>query len=101
MRRTLEVSLIVVAFTLLTFAQNDVRTFRTETTNAFVWGEETRPGGVSSSIRDPVTGHEIHKLNHAGVEVSSQAGFERLGSWEAGKLMNVATTIVNTTQSAV
>ncbi len=101
MRRTLEVLLIVLAFTLFTFAQNDVQTFRTETTNAFVWGEDSRPGAVSSSIRDPVTGHAIHKLNHGGVEVSSRAGFERVGSGEAGELLSFATTIVNTTQSAV
>jgi hypothetical protein len=100
-RRTLEVLLFVLGFTPLTFAQEDVRTFKTETTNAFVWGEDSRPGAVSSSIRDPVTGHAIHMLRHAGIEVSSQAGFERVGSGQAGKLMNFATTIVNTTQSAV
>ena len=101
MRRTLVASLVVLAFTLLAFAQDDVQTFRTETTNAFVWGEDSRPGAVSSSIRDPVTGHAIHKLKHAGVEVSSQAGFERVRSGEAGQLMSFATTIVNTTHSAV
>jgi hypothetical protein len=101
MRRTLEVLLVVLALTLLTFAQNDVPTFRTEATNAFVWGEDNSSGAVSSTIQDPVTGHAIHKLNHAGLEVSSRAGFERVGSGEAGELLSFATTIINTTESEV
>ena len=101
MRRTLEVLLVVLALTLLTFAQSELPTFRTEATNALVWGEDNRSGAVSSSIRDPVTGHAIHKLNHAGVEVSSRVGFERVGSGEAVELLSFATTIVNTTESEV
>jgi hypothetical protein len=101
MRRTLEVLLVVLALTLFTFAQSEVPTFKTEATNALVWGEDNRSGAVSSSIRDPVTGHAIHKLNHAGVEVSSRVGFEKVGSGEAVELLSFATTIVNTTESEV
>src|SRR5947209_15268757 len=101
MRRTFEVLLVVIALTLFTFAQDEVLTLRTEATNALVWGEDNRSGGVSSSSRDPVTGHAIHKLKHAGVDVSSRAGFERVGSGEVVELLSFATTIVNTTKSEV
>jgi hypothetical protein len=99
MRRTLTITVAVLALTLFTFAQNDVPTFRTEATNAFVWGEDNHSGAVSSSIRDPLTGNAIHKLNHAGIEVSSRAGFERADSEAAGVLLSFTTTIVNTTES--
>jgi hypothetical protein len=101
MRCTLTITLAVLALTIITFAQNDVPTFRTETTSAFVWGEDSRFGAVSTSIRDPITGNAIHKLNHGGIEVSSRAGFERVGSGAAGELLNFTTTIVNTTESEV
>src|ERR1700746_1886037 len=99
--RTLEALLVVLALTPLTLAQNEIPRFKTEATNALVWGEDNRPGAVSSSVRDPVTGHVIHKLNHAGVEVSSRAGFERVNSGEPVELLSFATTIVNTTESEV
>ena len=101
MRCTLTITLAVLALTIITFAQNDLPIFRTETTSAFVWGEDSRFGAVSTSVRDPITGNAIHKLNHAGIEVSSRAGFERVGSGAAGELLNFTTTIVNTTESEV
>jgi hypothetical protein len=99
MRRTLAVTLAILALTLVTFAQNDLPTFRTEAASAFVWGEDNPFGALSSIVRDPVTGNEIHKLSHAGVEVSSRAGFERIGFGEAGEFLSFTTTIVNNTQS--
>jgi len=101
MRGKLTVTITVFALMLTAFAQDDVPTFRAETTSAFVWGGDNRSGAVSSSIRDPVTGDAIHKLNHAGIEVSSRAGFERVGSAMAGELMSFTTTVVNTTESDV
>ena len=100
-RRTLTITFAVLALTFIAFAQNDILIFRTETTSALVWGEDNRFGALSTSIRDPITGDEIHKLNHAGIEVSSRAGFERVGSGTAGELLNLTTTIVNTTESEV
>ena len=99
MRRTLAVTVAILAFSFSTFAQNDLTTFRTEAASAFVWDEDNRPGGVSSSVRDPVTGDVIHKLNHAGIEVSSRAGFERVRSGEEGELLSFTTTIINNTES--
>jgi hypothetical protein len=99
MRRTLAVTLAVLGFTLITFAQNDPPIFRAEAASAFVWGEDNPSGAVSSIIQDPVTGNAIHKLSHGGIEVSSRAGFESIGLGEAGELLSFTTTIVNNTES--
>jgi hypothetical protein len=93
MRRTLAVTLVVLAFTLLTFAQNDLPIFRADAVSAFVWGEDNPSGAVSSSIRDPVTGNAIHKLSHPGIGVSSRGGFESVGMGAAGELLSFTTTI--------
>jgi hypothetical protein len=99
MRFTLAVTLAILALTLLSCAQDDVPTFTAEVVSAFVWGEADVPGAVSSIVRDPVTGNSIHKLTHGGIEVSSRAGFEKVGSGEAGELLSFTTTIVNNTES--
>lgn len=99
MQHSFAVSLAVIALALLTRAQDDLPVFKTEAKSAFVWGEDGSPGTVSSSVLDPVTGNAIHKLNHGGVEVSSRAGFETVGSGGAGELLSFTTTIVNNTES--
>jgi hypothetical protein len=101
MRRTLAVTLAVLWFTFLAFAQDDPPTFKVKAASAFVWEEEEDDpsGAVSSSIQDPITGSEIHKLSHGGIEVSSRAGFESLGLGEAGELLTFTTTIINNTDS--
>jgi hypothetical protein len=99
MRLTLAVTLAVLAFPCLTFAQDDLPTFKAEAASAFVWGEDNRSGALSSIIQDPVTGNAIHKMSHAGIEVSSRAGFENVGLGAAGELLNFTTTIVNNTES--
>ena len=99
MRHTFAVTLAVLALALLTCGQDDVPTFKAETASAFVWGEDNRPGAVSSSVQDPVTGNAIRKLNHGGVEVSSRAGFETVGVGPTDKLLSFTITIVNNTES--
>lgn len=99
MGHTFAVAFTVLAFTLLSPAQDEVPTFKTETASAFVWGEDNFQGAVSSSIRDPLTGNAIHKLKHGGVEVSSRAGFERADAGKAAELLSFTTTIVNSTES--
>jgi hypothetical protein len=101
MRRTLVVTLATLAFTLHTVAQDDPPIFRAGAASAFVWGEDNSSGAVSSSIRDPVTGSAIHNLRHAGIEVSSRAGFENVGMGTAGELLIFTTTIVNNTESVL
>ena len=99
MGHTFAVTLAVLALTLLSPAQDEVPTFKTEAASAFVWGEDNFQGAVSSNIRDPLTGNAIHKLKHGGVEVSSRAGFERADAGRAGELLSFTTTIVNNTES--
>jgi len=101
MRRRFAVTLAFFGCTILTFAQDDLITLKTEAVSAFVWSEEDQPGAVSSNVRDPVSGNPIHKLNHAGIEVSSRAGFERVGSGKPGEFLSFTTTIVNTTEFEV
>src|SRR5258707_1286496 len=99
MRCAYAVALVVLGSTSLTFAQNDLPTFRAEGASAFVWGDDNYSSAVSSSIHDPVTGNVIHKLSHAGIEVSSEAGFESIGYGAAGELLSFTTTIANNTES--
>jgi hypothetical protein len=89
----------VFAITLGMLVQNDVPTIKVEVTSAFVWGEDTATGAVSSTIQDPLTGNAIRKLSAEGVEVSSQMGFERVSSNEVGTFLNYTTTVVNGTDS--
>jgi hypothetical protein len=101
MPHTFAVALVVLALTFLSDPQSDIPVLRTETASAFVWGEDNNPGTVSSSVRDPLTGNAIHKLRHGGVEISSQAGFEKIHSGQTGELLNFTATIANNTESAL
>jgi hypothetical protein len=101
MQCTLTVTLAVLVFASLISAQNAIPTFKAEAVSAFVWDEDNLPRVASSSIQDPITGTAIHKLSHAGIEVSSRAGFERVGMGEAGELLIFTTTIVNNTDSGL
>jgi hypothetical protein len=101
MQCTLTVTLAVLAFTWVVSAQNAIPTFKTEAVSALVWDEDNVSGVESSSIQDPVTGSAIHRLSHAGIEVSSKAGFERIGMGEAGEFLIFTTTIVNNTDSGL
>jgi len=101
MRRTLALTFLFLAFAILGCAQGDLTTFKTDAASAYIWGENNERGAVSSIIRDPVTGNAIRKLNHAGIEVSSRAGFERIGSGRPGEYLSFTSTIVNATESEV
>src|SRR5258707_13790357 len=98
MRCAYAVALVVLGSTSLTFAQNDLPTFRADGASAFVWGDDNYSSAVSSSIHDPVTGNVIHKLSHAGIEVSSQAGFKRIGFGLAGEILTFTTTTARYTE---
>jgi len=91
------VSLFVVAVGL--FAQNDVVTFKKDVSSAFVWGQDSPGGAISSIIQDPLTGDSIPTLGYAGIEVSSRMGFERVGRGEVGDFLAYTTTIVNNSGS--
>lgn len=72
---------------------------KADVVSAFVWGEDTPSGAISSTIQDPLTGHVIRKLTYGPIEVSSQIGFERVSAEEAGAYLNYRTTIVNGSDS--
>jgi len=106
MKRTPLVALAVFAFTLITFAQDDIPTFqddiptfKVEAKSALVWDKAVPENATSSIVWDPLTGNEIHKLSSAGIEVSSRVGYERVSSSESGELLNYTTTIANNTDS--
>lgn len=101
MRPGCGLTLAVLVFTLGAFGQNDGATFKTEVRSAFVWGEDSPEGAVSSTVQDPLTGNVIPRLSYSGIEVSSRMGFERAGLGQNGSFLNYTTTIVNNTDSTI
>lgn len=99
MKLACAVVLPVFVLALLMIGQESQPNIKVESLSAFVWGEDVSSGAVSSSIRDPLTGNAIHKLNYGGIEVSSRLGFESIGTDEGGTFLNYTTTIVNSTES--
>jgi hypothetical protein len=93
--------LAVFAFTPGVFGQDGGPMIRAEVLSAFVWGEDSPSGAVSSTVRDPLTGNAIHTLSYAGIEVSSRIGFERASSDQVGTFLNYTTTIVNSTDATL
>ena len=82
-------------------AQEDIPTFKTQARSAFVWGEDTTSGAISSRVTDPLTRSETLKLRYAGVEVSSRMGFEKLQREQSWEYIAYSTTIVNNTDAGV
>jgi hypothetical protein len=99
MKLACAVVLPVFVFAPLTIGQERQPNIKVESLSAFVWGEDVASGAISTSIRDPLTGNTIHKLNYGGIEVSSRLGFERAGTDEGGTFLNYTTTVVNSTES--
>ena len=93
--------LAFLAFTPGVFGQDGMPMIKATVMSAFVWGEDSTSGAVSSTIQDPLTGNAIHALSYAGIEVSSRIGFERVSTAEVGTFLNYTTTIVNRTDSTV
>src|SRR5262245_5369348 len=101
MKRTCVFALAVFAFTPSVFGQDGVPTMKADVMSAFVWGEDSPSGAVSSTIQDPLTGNTIRILSYAGIEVSSRIGFERVGNDKVGTFLNYTTTIVNSTDATL
>jgi hypothetical protein len=91
MRHACRVLLPIFAFTSSVFGQE----IKTEVVSTLVWGEDSSSGAISSTIRDPLTGHDIHKLRYGPIEVSSRIGFEGVSANEVGTFLNYTTTVVN------
>lgn len=92
--------LAVLTFAPGAFGQGDVPLIKSEVMSAFVWGQDSTSGAVSSTVQDPLTGNAIRRLSYAGIQVSSRIGFERVGTYQ-GTFLNYATTIVNGTDSTL
>ena len=88
---------LVLAFIPSLFGQDGMPAIKAEVKSAFVWGEDSGSGAVSSTIQDPLTGNTIRRLSYAGIEVSSRMGFERVSTYQVGIFLNQTTTIVNST----
>jgi len=98
MRRLVLVALSSLVLQGCALAQGDAPTFKVDSRSTFVWGDDTPTDAKSWSIKDPLTGAEILKLSHEGIEVSSRMGFEKLHPQDAAELIAFTTTIVNNTQ---
>jgi len=92
---------LVLAFIPSLFGQDGMPAIKAEVKIAFVWGEDSGSGAVSSTIQDPLTGNPIRRLSYAGIEVSSRMGFEGVSATEVGTFLNYTTTIVNGTDSTL
>lgn len=92
------VALTFLLLRLSTSAQNNIPTFKVETKSALVWDENSLES-TASSIRDPLSGNEIHRLSYDGIEVSSRVGYERVSPSKEDKLINYTTTVANNTDS--
>lgn len=94
---------LIAIFVLVPRASEQERepVIRVEALSAFVWGEDSASGAISSSVQDPLTGKVMHKLSYSGIEVTVRMGFETIGPDYAGSLLNFTTTIVNSTATIV
>src|SRR5712664_2067934 len=93
--------LAVFAFTPGVFGQDGLPIIKAEVMSAFVWGEDSTSGAVSSTIQDPLTGNALHTLSYGGIEVTSRIGFERVSTNEVGTFLSYTTTIANSTDSTL
>jgi len=93
--------LAVFAFTPGVLGQDGVPMIKAEVMSAFVWGEDSTSGAVSSTIQDPLTGNAQHTLSYGGIEVSFRLGFERVSPNEVGTFLTYTTTVANSTDSTL
>ncbi|HSZ00845.1 MAG TPA: hypothetical protein VK788_15205 [Terriglobales bacterium] len=101
MKRACIFVLAVFAFAAYVFAQDSAPIIKSDVLSAFVWGDDSPSGAISTTIQDPLTGNTLHALSYNGIEVSSRMGFERVGADEVGIFLNYTATIVNGTDSTL
>src|SRR5437588_11501480 len=82
--------LAVFSFTSCVFGQE----IKAEVVSAFVWGEASPFGAISSIIQDPLTAYAINKLRYDPIEVSSRIGLRAVSSYEMATYVNYSTTTV-------
>jgi len=89
------ITLLVLLFVTQSLAQQETTDFKVDVNSAFVWGNDSPGGAVSSTLEDPLTGRSLPKLSYGGIEVTSRMGFERVGGGRVGEYLEQTTTIVN------
>jgi hypothetical protein len=99
MRKLLTCACWTLILSLRANSQADVPKFAVEVRHTFVWGEDAPAGAVSSQIRDPLTGAELRRLKHTGVEVTSRIGFEKLHHEDVSEFIVYSSTIINNTDT--
>lgn len=92
--------MVLLATGAASSAQN-IPEFKAETKSALVWDESLPVSSTSSSVRDPLTGSEIHRLSYGRVEVSSRVGYEKMNPNSMGRLLIYSTTVANNSESDV
>lgn len=95
------VGLTVFSMIFAAIGQNSGPTIRVDVVGSFVWGEDGPSGAISSTIKDPLTGHSLHRLSYGGIEITSRIGFEGLGANNTGILISYTAVVTNSTNSAV
>ena len=80
-------------------SQEEASKLTVDVRNTFVWGEDAPAGAISSALRDPLTGRELRRLKHNGIEVTSRIGFEKLHAEDVAEFIIYSSTIVNNTRS--
>ena len=66
-----------------------------------MWDESLPLSPTTSTVLDPLTGSEIHRLSYARVEVSSRVGYEKISPNSMGRLLIYSTTVANNSESDV
>ena len=79
--------------------QDNATVIKAEVVGTFVWGKDARPGAISSTLHDPLTGYSIRKLSYDGIEVSARLAYERVSPNEMGIFLIHTVTIVNSTDA--
>lgn len=94
-----KVVLLLFLTALSTAAQEKIPTFKIGALSSLVWDANLPQSDTSSTLWDPLTGNEIHRLSYGGIEVSSRVGYERVSPSMAGTLLSYSTTIANNTEA--
>lgn len=101
LRHFFAIALSILIVPTQNVAEEDIADFKANVKSAFVWGNDTSGGAVSSILQDPLTGRPLFQLSYGGIDVTSRMGFELVGGGRAGEFIEYATTVVNDTRASV